>query len=80
MTSNKMSVLDPLEIEPTCLNCRNQDSSVCNVWNRQKRDFLIRRGHLCKKAYCKFWSYQPQGMWKTNHEQTRLVVSMEIKK
>ena len=47
-----------LRVVPSCGNCRNQNSSVC-------RKFLNNKLYYgTKKAYCKFWVYQPNGMWK----------------
>ena len=51
------------EIVPTCLNCRNQNTSMCRIFLKNKRFFLIKNGYACKKKYCKFWAYLPIGMW-----------------
>ena len=51
------------DIDPTCKNCRNLYSQVCNEWLKQKRRYLAKNKRPLKKAYCKFWAYKSNGLW-----------------
>jgi hypothetical protein len=57
----------PEQIIRTCDNCRNKDTEICKHFKKMKSDYqkrIDRKGKITKK-YCKFWAYEPNGMWRT---------------
>ena len=49
----------------TCYNCRNENTPVCYRWLKQKREYLKKNGFPLKTRCCKFWAYNPVGLWAT---------------
>ena len=75
-TNNTIDVISNIdeseeEISPTCYNCRHNDSNLCHDYKKFKHYYKKKRGYKIDnpnshpKNYCKFWAYQPKGMWIT---------------
>ena len=56
------------EIVPVCANCRHQGTALCDLWEKNKRQYKERTGNPRKKQFCKFWSYKPVGLWNNDVE------------
>ncbi|MHC3128745.1 MAG: hypothetical protein IBV52_01530 [Candidatus Bathyarchaeota archaeon] len=53
-------------IEPTCQNCRNQNTKLCLEYKRKKRYYSTHIGYKNtkhEKDHCKWWAYKPEGVW-----------------
>lgn len=53
------------EIVRTCLNCRNQDTKLCDLRHHNQKKHKKRNGNNLQKKFCKFWSYKPMGLWES---------------